>query len=178
MNLYFRFFSMMLTSWFKSAIDIFAPFTTRHIVWPSDLDLLGHINNGRYFTITDNVRVEMMIRAGLWQAIRKEKFYPVIAGETAQFRKPLLPFQRYEIVTRFSGWDDKFLYVEHTFKSKRGVHALLMVKIRIISDSARRISPKEMLDLIPDADVDAINVCHIVDKWNESSLNHWQQLES
>lgn len=167
---------MMITSWFKSATDIFSPFTTRHIVWPTDLDLLGHINNGRYFTITDNVRVEMMIRAGLWQEIRKEKFYPVIAGEMAQFRKPLLPFQRYQITTRFTGWDDKFLYVEHSFQSKRGIHALLLVKIRIISDSEKRISPKDMLDLIPNTDVDAHNVCHIVNRWNESSDHHWQQL--
>ncbi len=130
MNLYIRLFLTLIFSRFKRKISLFEDVTTVHRVWPNDLDLLGHVNNGRYFTITDFVRIGALVRAGVWKNLRKDKLIPVMAGETAQFRKPLRPFQRYEIITRCVGWDERFMYVDHKFVSKAGIHAVLLVSSR------------------------------------------------
>ena len=76
---------MFFTSEFKKTILIFNEYNSSHYVLPNDLDLLGHRNNRRYFTITDMVRIEMLIRSGIWAEMKKRKIYAVMAEETAQF---------------------------------------------------------------------------------------------
>ena len=38
-------------------------------VWPHDLDTSLHMNNGRYWTLMDLGRADLMIRSGLWPSI-------------------------------------------------------------------------------------------------------------
>jgi len=34
-------------------------------VWPNDLDLFGHMNNGRYLTLMDLGRLQIVMKSGL-----------------------------------------------------------------------------------------------------------------
>ncbi len=173
MNLYLRLFWLFLTARFKPALSIMDEHRSRHRVWPNDLDLLGHMNNGRFFTITDLVRIEIFIRAGIWSALKKRGLYPVMAGETVQFRRPLRPFQKYAIITRNRGWSDKFFYVEHQFVSARGVHALMLVKACVIGPGNVRLSPAEVFAFAHEGPVAAQKLDDQIDKWDESTRLHW-----
>lgn len=172
MNLYIRLILMFVLVRFKSAVSLFDEYQTRHIVWPNDLDLLGHMNNGRYFTITDLVRIEFLSRAGMWKAMRSRGLFPVMGGETIQFRKSLKPFQRYEIRTNALGWDERFFYVEHRFESRGELCALVLVKVRVIGPN--RATPADTLRyLYPDIDDTKMNA--VIELWNSSTNQHWAQ---
>lgn len=176
MNLYLRLFWTLLTAKFKSKISLLEDFTSHHIVWPNDLDLLGHVNNGRYFTITDYVRIGCLIRAGIWKELRTRNIYPLMAGETAQFRKPVMPFQKYQIKTRTVGWDKKFLYVEHVFSSKKGIHAILLVKVVLVAFGKIKVTPAEILKSVhKDQNIPEINVDDVINNWNSSSQEQWSE---
>ena len=149
------------------------PFTTNHRVLPNDVDVFGHMNNGRYFTLTDIVRFELLIRAGVWEQMKKRRIYPVIAGETIQFRKPLGPLQKYSIITRTLGWDEKFIYVEHCFQSADSIHALMMVRVRIIGDGSVRISPQQVLNMIDHDCLDETRITDVIAQWTQSANTHW-----
>lgn len=175
MNLYFRLLFLYFRTRYGKKISIFDPFVTEHIVFPNDLDLLGHMNNGRYFTITDLARIEMLVRAGIWKEIRKRKLYPVMAGETVQFRKPLLPFQKYCIISKSIGWDEKFFYVEHRFISSTGLHALVMVKVMVIGDGKIRVSPAKVLGFVSSENIPAISITEPISTWRQSTESHWNE---
>lgn len=175
MNLYFRLILMFLRIKFKKPVSIFDEFVTKHRVLPNDLDLLGHMNNGRYFTITDLARIEMLIRAGVWKELRKRNLMPLMAGETVQFRKPLMPFQNYSIVTKTLGWDDKFVFVEHKFVSKQGLHALIIVKVRVIGNDRFRLAPRQFLGFGNPGEIAETKLNEPINKWTESTQMHWNQ---
>lgn len=175
MNLYFRLLIMLIKTRFKKPYSLFSEYRTKHRVYPNDLDLLGHVNNGRYFTITDLVRMEMLIHAGVWKALRKRGLYAVMAGETIQFRKPLMPFQRYNIVSKMLGWDESFFYVEHKFESEKGLHALLIVKVRMLGGKGHRVSPKEVFGFVGYNQIQDRNINHLILSWNESTNIHWME---
>lgn len=172
MNLYFRLFLMLITARYKKPVSALDEFVTEHRVLPNDLDLLGHMNNGRYFTVTDIARIELLIRAGIWQKMRKRKIYPVMAGETVQFRKPLTALQKYRIITNILGWDENFIYVEHLFKSDHDIHALMMVKIRMIGEKSTGISPQEILQMADSGKVKKTRMSETIIKWNLSTDSH------
>ncbi len=166
MNLYLRVLWMFLWVRWRSKLSLLNEYRSQHIVWPTDLDLLGHMNNGRYFTVTDIVRVELLVRSGVWKAMRKRRLYPVIAAESIQFRKSLKPFRRYEIRTRLLGWDDRFFYVEHRFTRSGTDHALAVLKVAIVG--ASRPKPVEVLrEVYPD--LPPTRMPSVVEQWNRST---------
>ena len=172
MNLYLRLIIMWISTLWKSRVSMLGEFRTRHRVWPNDLDPLGHMNNSRYFAVGDLVRIELLIRAGLWREMRRRNLHPVLAGETIQFRRALLPFRRYEVRTRLVAWDGRFFYVEHRFMRGGEVCALALIKTWVVGSG--RPTPAEMMRMageeVPDTrDLD------IVDRWNESSEEHWSR---
>ncbi|MEJ3405300.1 acyl-CoA thioesterase [Rathayibacter sp. YIM 133350] len=82
---------------------------------PTDQDVLGHMNNGVYFSIMDIARFDQTIRSGTWDVFRARGWYPVVVSETLSFRKSLTLGQRFAIESRILGFDDKAVYVEQRF---------------------------------------------------------------
>ncbi len=116
MNLYFRLILILISA--LRAPRSNAPldtFTTRFRVLPNDLDLNGHMNNGRYLTIMDLGRLDYITRIGLLQIMWREKKMPVLAAAQVRFRLPLMPFQQYDLQTRIVCWDEKWVYIEQRF---------------------------------------------------------------
>jgi len=66
-------------------------------VWPSDLDLFNHMNNGKYGSLMDLARLDLLLRSGTWQRMKKLNWYPVVVAETITFRKSLAPWQKFEV---------------------------------------------------------------------------------
>ena len=178
MNLYFRLVLLYFLSWFKPRVSFIDLVSSNKWVLLNDIDIFNHMNNGRYFTIADLARAEILVRSGMWQQLKKRKMVPIMAGETVQFRKPLPTFARYQVNTRTIGWDDKFFYVEHEFTSKKGVHALMIIKVRVIAkNSDDRMKPIDIIKLVDDRELPEEKMDQVIRHWNESSHEHWQQVE-
>lgn len=84
----------------------------RFRVWPNDLDTNLHMNNGRYLTLMDLGRLDLLLRNGSVRHVLRNKWYPVLAGTQIRFRRPLNLFQKFEIRTRIVSWDAKWVFLE------------------------------------------------------------------
>ncbi|MEM6709063.1 MAG: acyl-CoA thioesterase [Pseudomonadota bacterium] len=113
MNLYLRLFFRLLLACRAPACTTESSTSARFRVLPSDIDLFGHMNNGRYAQIFDVARAEWMLRCGVLGAMRRHRWGAVIGGSTIRFRRALTLGQRYEVRTRLLGWDDRWFYLEH-----------------------------------------------------------------
>lgn len=172
MNLYLRLIFTLITARFKSRLNPLEEHTTSHRVWLNDIDPLMHMNNGRYFTITDLVRIEKLIRSGVWQAMKQRGFYAVITGETIQFRKSLKTFQKYNIRSRTIGWDEKDFYIEHRFERNETLCALALTRSRLVGKN--KPSPAEVFRWVGE-EVPDINMTEVIANWNNSAENHWTE---
>lgn len=91
-------------------------------VWLNDLDTSGHLNNGRYLTMMDLGRLDLMMRSGMWRAILRHSWTPIASAATIRFRRELRLFQRFDLETRILCWDAKLIIIEHLFRFRGGKH--------------------------------------------------------
>jgi acyl-CoA thioesterase FadM len=115
MNLWFRLIWMLLTARLRGPLKLFDTAVLRLRVLPNDLDVNGHVNNGRYLTMADLGRLDFAIRTGSARIAIANRAIPLVGDAVAKFRKDLRPFQRFELQTRLLGWDDKWAFTEHRF---------------------------------------------------------------
>jgi acyl-CoA thioesterase FadM len=120
MNLLFRMLMVFIAAFAGTRTHMDDTHTLRLRVLPNDLDTNLHMNNGRYLTLMDLGRVDLMIRTGLFRAIMREKWMPVIAGVSMVYRRSLDPFEAYRLETRALGWDERWFYMEQTFFNAKG----------------------------------------------------------
>ena len=95
--------------------DLLTTTTVRLRVWPNDLDLNLHVNNGRYLTLADIGRIHWFLRTGVLGVARRHGAFPVIGDAIAKFRCDLRLFQTFQLHTRLVGWDQKWAFIEHRF---------------------------------------------------------------
>src|SRR6266567_8900242 len=100
MNRWLRLLWLMVSIRWRPVAPPLGPVRTPFRVWPTDLDVFRHMNNGIYLTIMDLARLDLMLRSGFWRRIKAQGWYPVVVAETIQFRRSLNLFQRFEIETR------------------------------------------------------------------------------
>jgi len=148
MNLIFRMLIILIQSWFKPRLPIENTQNSLTLrVLPNDIDINGHMNNGRYLTICDLTRVDMFLRSGLAKTMMKEKWMPVISEHTMQYKKSLGLFQRYTVTQKITHWDDKFIYMNHAFKVKERIVAEGTSKSTVIA-KGKVIAPKKIIDTV------------------------------
>lgn len=128
MNLLFRMLLLGVTSFKRGPLGLFDASELSFRVLPNDLDINGHMNNGRYLTLMDLGRTDLTMRAGLFSAMLKHRWMPVIAGVQIRFLRSLQPFQKYVLKSRVLGWDGPFFVMEQTFSSKGKVAAVALVR--------------------------------------------------
>jgi acyl-CoA thioesterase FadM len=119
MNLFIRLFKTLLLYFMRPARrGILEESVVRFRVWPNDLDTNLHMNNGRYLTLMDLGRLDLLLRNGSVRHVIRNKWYPVLAGTQIRFRRPLNLFQKFEIRTRIVSWDAKWVYLEQIILRK------------------------------------------------------------
>ena len=113
MNLLFRLLKTILLYLLRpTRRGILDESVVRFRVWPNDLDTNLHMNNGRYLTLMDLGRLDLLLHNGAMSHVLRNKWYPVLAGTQLRFRRPLNLFQKFEIRTRIVSWDFKWVYLE------------------------------------------------------------------
>jgi acyl-CoA thioesterase FadM len=116
-------------------------------VWPQDVDLNVHMNNGCYFSAADIGRIDWWLRTGLWRRFMRRGWRPVAGNVTGRFMRSLQPLQRYELHTRLLGWNRKWLFAEHRFVARGEVHAVVVVRYLFVNRRGPRPAPAEVLRL-------------------------------
>ncbi|HSU15143.1 acyl-CoA thioesterase [Longimicrobium sp.] len=147
MNLIFRLIQVAVAALFRSRLSPLGESVTRFTVLPTDLDLNGHMNNGRYLTIMDLGRVDLLLRTGVVGAMRRNRWAGVVASVAIRYRRALNPFQRYDLRTRLVGWDERWFFMEQRFTRRGELCAYGIVKIQF-AGRGRRVAPQEMADAI------------------------------
>jgi len=123
-----RLLYMGLGAWRRPRLDLFDESVVTMRVWPTDLDVYGHMNNGRYLTVMDLGRTDLLIRSGLVVEAFRRGWSPLLGGATIRYRRSLTPLRSYQLRTKIVGWDDKWFYVRQQFTRHDEVMATALVK--------------------------------------------------
>lgn len=123
MNLWLRLLWLLLTTPFRGRLTM--PDGVSRLsfhVLPLDLDTNGHMNNGRYLTLMDLGRMDLILRSGLWRAVLANKWTPVLSAATIRYRRELRLFRRFRLDSRIVAWSDSWFVMEQRFiaRNRRG----------------------------------------------------------
>ena len=116
MNLYLRLLMTWMRARFKPAIRMGDSIALRLRVWPNDLDVNGHMNNGRYMTIVDLALIEYFTRAGFLPVALQRGWRPMLGGSVISFRRGLRPFKGYTLHFAMQCWDERWNYFRFEFR--------------------------------------------------------------
>jgi acyl-CoA thioesterase FadM len=128
MNLWLRIIFVVIGSFFRRSLAPLGESVLTFRVWPNDLDVNGHMNNGRYLTLMDLGRVDLMLRTGLGRLALKRGWTPLVGSAMIRFRRSLDPFQSYQLKSRIIGWDEKWFFIEQGFERRGEAVAFGTVK--------------------------------------------------
>ena len=166
MNLYFRLLAVLLRSKFANKIGLLDESRLKYRVWPLDCDINLHMTNARYFALCDLSRIYYMGQVGVLFNLIKRKWLPVAQAQEITYFKPINPLQQFEILTRFTHWDDKYWYTEHRFFAADKLCAVLQV--RGVFVHGRKVLPfRDVLALVGE-EVETPN--------KPAMIEHWQRL--
>ncbi|MDP3820627.1 MAG: acyl-CoA thioesterase [Burkholderiales bacterium] len=115
MNLYLRLLWTLFRSWRATRLEPGDTLTRTLRVLPNDLDINGHMNNGRYLTIIDLMLVEYFVRTGFAAMMLRQGWRPMAGGSFITYRRGLMPFQTYTLRFRLDASDAHWNYMRFEF---------------------------------------------------------------
>jgi acyl-CoA thioesterase FadM len=179
MNLIFRMIRVMLAARRRPRVGGLDETSLTFRVWPTDLDVLMHMNNGRYFTLMDLGRADAVLRNGIYASLKARDWYPVVASESIRFRESLPLFARFEVRTRTLGWDDTSFYLRQLFLVRGRVTAIALVRVRFLKRSGGTLTASEVAQAIMAGAVSPVLPPYVM-VWRqaESSLAQATSIES
>ncbi|UFU14061.1 thioesterase family protein [Curtobacterium sp. C1] len=111
----------------------------------TDLDPLRHVNNGKYLSMLDLGRYDLLTRSGFWHEASRRGWYAVVAAQTITYKRSLTLGQRFTLVTRVLGVDDRAVYIEQTFERRGSVVARAVVQARFLRRTGGTVTPEELV---------------------------------
>lgn len=117
-------------------------------VWPTDLDVNLHMNNGRYLAVFDLGRLDLMVRIGGLRPMLRNRWRPVLAGIVVRYRRQLGPLARFRLSTRLIGWDDRWFFMEQRAELPDGRIAALAVLRAAVVGPGGTVAPAEVLGAV------------------------------
>jgi YbgC/YbaW family acyl-CoA thioester hydrolase len=148
MNLWWRLLLTLFFSKGRTTVAALGPCTTPFRVCLSDLDVLRHVNNGKYFSMMDVARVDLMRRSGVLAIMNSRGWYPVVVLESASFFRSLKWGERFEIQTEVIGWDAKYFFMRQSFNRAGKTVADAYVKARMLKRSGGAVSTRELFEIV------------------------------
>lgn len=146
MNLYLRLFFHLLVGRFQGSLTTADETETRFRVWPQDIDLFGHMNNGRYLQIMDVARSHWMLRCGALGVMARQRWGAALGGGSIRFRRPLKPFQSYQVQTRLLCWDRRWFFLEHGFIDAEGHTVAVGISRAALRSRRGWVGTQEVMD--------------------------------
>jgi acyl-CoA thioesterase FadM len=116
MNLWLRLAHLLVALLWRPRLDPRRGASLLHFrVLPTDLDPNLHMNNGRYLTIMDLGRLDLVLRSGLWRPMWRNGWAPMAGSVAIRFRRELRLGDRFALQTRIATWSDTAAVMEQTF---------------------------------------------------------------
>ena len=147
MNLYLRLLWTLLRAPFKPRITLGDTIELQLRVWPNDLDVNGHMNNGRYMTITDLAFIEYFSRSGFLRVMLAKGWRPMLGGSMISFRRGLESFKTYTLRFSMLCWDERWSYMRFEFLRAGQTMAVGQAKGAIVGRQGI-VSSSEALDAL------------------------------
>jgi len=115
----------------------------------TDCDLNLHVNNGRYLSLMDIGRIDLVARSGAMRVFRKHRWNPVAGGATIRFRRELRLGARYTLRTRCVGWSDTWWFFEQQFEREDGsLAARAYAKVTILDGAGSRVQAAHAIEAL------------------------------
>ncbi len=146
MNLLFRLIWLFITASSRKRIGLTDESDLPLRVLPTDMDINMHLTNARYLSMMDLGRTEFIIQAGMMKELLKRRWLPVVAVANLKFIKQINPFQRFNLITRIVGWDEKWFFMEQRFEVEGQLVALGVIK-GLFRGKNGKVSTAELLEL-------------------------------
>ncbi|XP_076822226.1 protein THEM6-like [Clavelina lepadiformis] len=120
------------------------------IVMPSDIDILGHMNNSRYLLKADYARTYYFAHFGKTKDYVRTGHFPLVTASTVRYRKSLEIFQPFKIKTKLVHWDDESIYLEQRYVARFKdiedfVYCIVLLKMKIYKGGL-----KELIGQLPE----------------------------
>jgi acyl-CoA thioesterase FadM len=115
MNLYLRLLWTLLRAWRQPRLQAGDTLERCLRVLPNDIDVNGHMNNGRYLTIIDLMLVEYFVRSGFATVMLKNGWRPMAGGSFITYRRGLMPLRSYRLRFRLDACDGSWNYMRFEF---------------------------------------------------------------
>ena len=147
MNLWLRLLWVALHQRRDDSADVLDEVRLKFHVMPHDLDLLLHMNNGRYLTLMDLGRFALIRRTGALVALRRHGAIWLLGGIAAHYIRPLKLFQRVELTTRVVSWDEKWIYLEQRFERGDTLHCRAFARV-LARGTEGNVPTRRVLQLI------------------------------
>ena len=174
---FIRMFSAMLGARKMSKIGLTEIHESQHICWPWDLDLWNELNNGRTLTLYDLNRIPLVQRAGLVDALQREKWGLTIAGSMVRYRRRIRAFDRFTIKGRAVCHDGRFLYLEQSIWRQDGECANHAVYRAAVTSKSGIVPPEQVLAAMGYPDVQ-LEMPEWIAKWCASEAERpWPPMQ-
>lgn len=115
MNLYLRLLWTILKALRAPRVGAGDSVELRLRVLPTDLDINGHMNNGRYLALVDLALVTYFIRSGFARLCIANKWRPMSGGSVVHYRRGLTLLQGFTLRFTSVGWDEFWNYCRFEF---------------------------------------------------------------
>lgn len=128
----------------------------------TDMDFQWHMNNARYLRECDWARVSFWIRnSGL-----RTRNVMLVKSSTVRYRRSIQLFDIYKIKTKILSWDEKAIYLQHTFERQRDkfICAIVFVNVALLG-----MSPQILLEEISGRKLEVPLMIPELKKWVESN---------
>lgn len=146
MNLWLRLLWLFFTARMRPRLQ--APFGVSVLklrVFPHDLDLSMHMNNGRYLTLMDLGRMDLMLGMGLAGPAFKAGWTPILSATKVRFRRELRLFKSFRLESRVVWWSQTQLVIEQRMLSSgpdgEVVHASALMLAGLYDRKQRQFVP-------------------------------------
>jgi acyl-CoA thioesterase FadM len=160
----FRLFFAILKSRFRRRLGILDDCVIAMRVWPNDLDLNMHMNSGRYLSMMDIGRVEILARTRLLRRVLKRGWRPMVGATFIRYRKSLLPFERFTVRSRIVCWDEKWIYFEHSMERRGEIAAHAYVR-GLMRGREGNVKPRELLALAGSEGMPSPPMPQAIERW-------------
>jgi acyl-CoA thioesterase FadM len=115
MNLYLRLLWAILRSQRLPRLQLGDTLQRTLRVLPNDIDINGHMNNGRYLTLIDLMLVEYFVRTGFATLMLQRGWRPMSGGSFITYRRGLKPLQSYTLRFRLDACDAQWNFMRFEF---------------------------------------------------------------
>jgi len=106
-----------------------------------------------------------MGQVGVLFNLIKRKWLPIAQAQEVSYFRPINPFQRIEVTTCFSHWDDKYWYTDHQFIA--GGQLCAVLQVRGVFVHGKKILPMQDILALTGENVEAPDKPVNVEYWQK-----------